>query len=118
MKIDKEFADSFAKHWIDSWNSHDLEAILSHYTEDFELYSPIIPERMGIPEGKLKGKASVGKYWAIGLSTNPKLYFEFINVFIGVESLVIYYKGRKGYSSEVFYFNNQGKVCRAVAHYE
>ncbi|GGC12255.1 hypothetical protein GCM10011352_43410 [Marinobacterium zhoushanense] len=118
MKIDKAFADSFAKHWIKSWNSHDLEAILSHYTEDFELQSPIITERMGIPEGKLKGKIAVSEYWAIGLSAKPKLHFEFINVFIGMESLVIYYKGRKGYSSEVFYFNNQGKVYRAVAHYE
>ena len=44
--MDREFAEKFAEHWITSWNSHDLYEILSHYTEDFELSSPIICERM------------------------------------------------------------------------
>jgi ketosteroid isomerase-like protein len=118
MEIDKEFAGKFAEHWIETWNSHDLEGILSHYTDDFEVYSPIIAERMGVSEGKLKGKSAVSEYWSIGLSSTPKLHFEFINVFLGVGSLVIYYKGRRGLSSEVFYFNNQGKVYKVVAHYE
>jgi hypothetical protein len=118
MEIDREFSESFANHWVEAWNSHDLDAILSHYTDDFELYSPIISERMCITEGKLRGKSAVGEYWPIGLSATPKLHFELINVFVGVGSLVIYYKGRRGLSSEVFYFNNQGKVFKAVAHYE
>jgi len=116
--MDREFEEKFARHWIDSWNSHDLEAILSHYTDDFEMYSPLISARMKVAEGKLQGKAAVSEYWSIGLTAVPKLHFEFINVFVGVGSLVIYYKGRKGFSSEVFYFNTQGKVFKAVAHYE
>ena len=31
----------FANHWIKAWNSHDLEAILSHYAEDIVFLSPI-----------------------------------------------------------------------------
>lgn len=118
MKIDREFAENFARHWIESWNSHDLEAILSHYTDDFEMSSPLIAERMGVAEGKLQGKGAISEYWSIGLSATPKLHFEYINTFVGVSSLVIYYKGRRGHSSEVFYFNDQGKVFKAVAHYE
>ena len=28
---------NFAKEWINSWNSHNLEEILSHYSEDIEI---------------------------------------------------------------------------------
>ncbi len=118
MKLNREFAEAFSNHWIESWNSHNLEAILSHYTDDFEMHSPIIAERMGVQEGKLTGKVAVSEYWSIGLSATPKLHFELIKVFVGVGSLVIYYKGRRGLASEVFYFNGQGKVYMVVAHYE
>jgi len=118
MKMDRSFAEEFAKHWIESWNAHDLEGILSHYTDDFEMSSPIIAERMGVPSGTLKGKAAISQYWSIGLSSTPKLHFEYVNVLVGVNSLVICYKGRRGNSSEVFYFNSKGKVYKADAHYE
>ena len=118
MKIDRDFAENFAKHWIESWNNHDLTSILSHYTENFEMYSPLITERMGVAEGRLQGKAAVSEYWSIGLAVKPELHFEFINVFCGAGSLIINYKGRKGLASEVFYFNSQGKVFKAAAHYE
>ena len=118
MEIDKDFAEKFANHWIKSWNAHDLDEILSHYTDDFELYSPLISERMGVAEGKLQGKAVISEYWSIGLSATPKLHFELINVLVGMRSMVINYYGRRGHSSEIFFFNSNGKVFKAVAHYE
>ena len=117
MNIDSEFAASFARHWIGSWNSHDMDAILSHYSEDIEMYSPLVVERMKKSEGKLSGKVKLREYWSIGLSASPKLHFELINYVVGVRSIVINYKGRQGVSSEIFYFNDQGKVFRAEAHY-
>lgn len=44
--IDSNRAQEFAAEWIAAWNSHDLERILSHYAEDFEMASPLIIERM------------------------------------------------------------------------
>jgi len=38
--LSKAFADHFAAEWIAAWNSHDLERILSHYTDNFEMSSP------------------------------------------------------------------------------
>ncbi|TYQ30943.1 nuclear transport factor 2 family protein [Pseudanabaena sp. UWO310] len=32
---------AFAEDWMRTWNSHDLDAILSHYSEDIVLISPI-----------------------------------------------------------------------------
>jgi hypothetical protein len=40
--IDKEFAEHFARDRIDSWNSHDLDRILAHYSDQFEISSPLI----------------------------------------------------------------------------
>jgi ketosteroid isomerase-like protein len=45
--IDKAFADHFAADWIDSWNKHDLDRILSHYIDDFEMSSPVIIKVVG-----------------------------------------------------------------------
>ena len=44
--FDREAANLFAADWIDAWNSHDLERILGHYSDDFEMCSPLIVERM------------------------------------------------------------------------
>lgn len=118
MDISKAFAEQFAQHWVESWNAHDLDLILSHYTDDFEMHSPLIAERMGVQESKLTGKAAVGEYWAKGLAAKPVLHFELINVFCGVGSVIIHYKGRKGLVAEIFHFNDDGKVFRASAHYE
>lgn len=32
----------FAEKWIISWNSHNLDDILSHYSEDIEITTPMI----------------------------------------------------------------------------
>ena len=58
--IDKNFAERFAAEWIASWNAHDLDEILSHYDEDFEMSSPVIVQLQADPTGILRGK-SAGK---------------------------------------------------------
>jgi hypothetical protein len=113
----KDQALRFAEDWIASWNSHDLERVLSHYTEDFEMASPVIEQLMGEPSGVLKGKASVRAYWAKALARLPDLHFELLKVFVGARSIVIHYRGPKGLGAEVFWFNADGKVDRAAAHY-
>ncbi|HEX5049396.1 MAG TPA: nuclear transport factor 2 family protein, partial [Gammaproteobacteria bacterium] len=40
--ITQDFAQTFAHEWIDAWNSHDLDRILSHYADDFVMSSPRI----------------------------------------------------------------------------
>jgi ketosteroid isomerase-like protein len=50
--IDKTFAEHFAHEWIAAWNSHDLQRILSHYAEDFEMASPFIVQVAGEPSGR------------------------------------------------------------------
>ena len=61
--IDKIFAEHFANDWIESWNSHDLDRIWSHYSDDFDMSSPLIAQIAGEPSGTLKGKQAVSGYW-------------------------------------------------------
>ena len=60
--MDSKFAAGFAAEWIAAWNAHDLQRVLSHYTDDFEMTSPKIVQIAGEPSGRLVGKAAVGAY--------------------------------------------------------
>jgi len=90
--LDAGWARAFAAEWIDAWNEADLERVLSHYAEDFEMSSPLIRERMGVSSGRLKGKAAVRPYWARGITIEPPLRFELIDVLTGMNVIAIYYR--------------------------
>jgi|MudIll2142460700_1097286.scaffolds.fasta_scaffold1492167_2 hypothetical protein len=115
--IDTGFAERFANEWIAAWNSHDLDRILAHYEDDFEMSSPIIPALVGELSGKLRGKVAVGAYWAKALQKIPNLHFELVTALAGVDSVTVYYKGHRGLSAEVLHFGPTGKVRAAFAHY-
>lgn len=111
------FARRFADEWIAAWNSHDLERILAHYEDDFEMSSPIIATLAGEPSGKLQGKAAIGAYWSKALKNAPDLRFELLTALAGVDSVTVYYRGHRGLSAEVLHFGPNGKVRAAFAHY-
>lgn len=116
--IENTFAGHFAADWIDAWNSHDLDRILSHYADDFEMSSPVIIQIAGEPSGTLKGKEAVGSYWAKALGLIPDLRFELVTTLVGVNSITLYYNGARGrLAAEVFHFGPDGKVRKAFAHY-
>ncbi|HEY6942137.1 nuclear transport factor 2 family protein [Dokdonella sp.] len=111
------FAASFAREWIDAWNAHDVDRVLAHYADDFELASPFIASIAGVPEGRLVGKGAVRAYWAEALRRMPTLHFRLITCFVGVESLVIHYQGVSGPAAETLVFGVDRRVIRAYAHY-
>lgn len=104
---------------MNAWNSHDLEAVLLHYTEDFEMSSPFI-QQMGIaPSGTLKGKENVAAYWRKAMGKYPDLHFELHEVFSCVHTIIIYYDSVAGKkAAEFFELNAEGKVFRAMGHYD
>jgi len=115
----REQALIFALDWIEAWNTHDLDRILSHYTDDFELTTPFIVTVMNDPSGTLKGKARIREYWARALERFPDLKFELVDVFVGVRSLVICYRALLGkVATEVLFFNETGLVNHSAVHYD
>jgi len=111
-------AQQFAREWVDAWNSHDLDRIMSHYDDDFQMTSPFIVTLMNEPTGTLKGKEKVWAYWAQALERIPDLHFDLIEVLASVDSITIYYHAVLGKRAvEVLFFDDNCKVRRAVAHY-
>lgn len=99
--ITREQADQFAHEWIEAWNSHDLDRILEHYSEDFTMASPRIAAVAQEPSGILNGKPAVASYWAKALQLAPELRFRLLATFVGADSVAIHYEGVRGPAVEV-----------------
>lgn len=116
--LERTFATRFAAEWIEAWNNHDLPRILAHYSDDFEMSSPVIAQFAAEPSGRLKGKKAVGAYWARALELMPTLRFKLSEVLVGADSVTLCYLGARGKSAEVFFFEAEGLVIKAAAHYQ
>jgi hypothetical protein len=111
-------AKVFAQEWIEAWNSHDINAILSHYADDIQFTSPFIVKLLNDPSGTLRGKDKLRSYFEKGLPAYPDLKFELVEVLTGMDSVTLYYKSVKGLmAAEVMFLNEKGKVTRVEAHY-
>lgn len=111
-------ATAFALEWIAVWNSHDLEAILSHYDPNVVLISPVAAKILGDPSGTVSGIAALRNYFKKGLELFPELRFELFDVMFGLSSIILCYKNQKDTkSAEFMEFGKNGKVIRVVANY-
>jgi|SRR5579862_6451104 len=111
-------AEKFARQWIESWNSHDLDSILSHYDTEVVLVSPAAAKILDDPSGMVKGKAALRAYFARGLELYPNLRFELLDVMHGLSSIVICYKNQRGTrTAEFMEIGANGKVARVAANY-
>jgi len=120
--IDRESAEDFAREWERAWNAHDLEEILSHYSEDFQMTSPFIPTAMDESTGTLKGKDKVGEYWFKALDRYPELRFQTQMVLVGQNNIVRRYRSFRNElnreAAEVMIFGDDGKVIESIAFYD
>ena len=116
--MDYVAAQQFAREWYAAWNAHDLERILSHYADDVEMDSPLVSVLTGHADGRIVGKEALRAYFAAGLEQYPSLHFEPLELFVGVNSLVLHYLSVNGRpSAEVVFLNDEGKIARYFAHY-
>ena len=109
---------NLAEHWVTAWNAHDLDAIMTHYDDAVELTSPVAAQLLGIPDGRVIGKANLRSYFQRGLEAYPELHFDLKDVLAGLNSLVLYYTNQKGTrSGEFMELAANGRVKRVIAHY-
>ena len=94
--MDHATAIEFAERWKRDWNAHDLDALLSHFTEQVVFTSPIAAQVMPDCDGTLRGKPALREYWSQGLRRIPDLHFELENVYAGVDVVVINYRNHVG----------------------
>ena len=111
-------ADAFAREWIEAWNAHDLERVLTHYAADVELSSPIAAERVAGSDGYIRGEAALRANWEPALAANPDLHYELENVLTAVDGCTILYRNHRGQQvAESLFWNEAGLVTRAAVAY-
>jgi hypothetical protein len=111
-------AQRFALEWVESWNSHDLERILSHYSEDVEVTSPLIETMLGPGRFSVRGKTALRTCWGPALERYPDLRFVLFRAYAGPNSLVLHYQSVQGLvAAECMELDADGAVRRVLAHY-
>ncbi len=94
--MDHDTARGFAAGWIEAWNSHDLDAVLSHFADNVVFSSPMAAQLLEGSNGIIRGKAALRAYWAEGLRRIPDLHFDIESLYVGVHTLVINYRNHAG----------------------
>ena len=116
--ISQDKAREIALEWIDAWNSHDIDSIMSHYSDDVVLTSPIAVRLLGDKSGVVIGKEALRAYFEKGLAAFPDLKFELTEVYAGVGSILVLYRRLNGpVGAEFMAVNSEGRIERVIAHY-
>ncbi|QEY16780.1 nuclear transport factor 2 family protein [Cellvibrio sp. KY-GH-1] len=115
--ISKQEAKEIAEHHVSVWNTHDLEKIMSLYSESIVLASPLAEKITGTPS--VNGKAAVRDYFGAGIKKYPDLHFSLMGIYVCVNTIVLHMTGANNNSlCEVLHFNSDGQIEKVMAHYE
>jgi ketosteroid isomerase-like protein len=87
---------AFARRWAAEWNARDLEAILAHYAPDVVFRSPVAARVLPGSAGTVRGLDALRHYWSTALTASPGLRFEVLDVYAGIDTLVIRFRNEKG----------------------
>lgn len=111
---------AFAAEWVEAWNTHDLDRILTHYADDIVFISPASTRYTGDPSGRVAGKAALAAYWGRALAAIPDLRFTLRSVLSGPNAVAIRYFSSRTQAEviEVLRFGPDGLVAEAAAYYE
>jgi ketosteroid isomerase-like protein len=93
--METDFAQRFTAEWLEAWNTHDIEAILSHFHDDIVFSSPMALRMVG-SDGYARGKDNLRAYWTEGLRRLADLHFTLEGIYVGVDTLVIHYRNQSG----------------------
>lgn len=116
LQMTEDQALAFAKKHVETWNSHDLDAIASLYAEDVDLVSPVAAALRGDPV--VRGRAALRAYAALGLDKYPELQFELVDVFLCMSSVTLLFWGAgRRLVAEVLLLNEKQEIERVLAHY-
>lgn len=66
-------ARTFAESWIADWNRKDVEAVLSHFSDDAVFTSPRAKAIVGSP--RVEGKAKLKEYWTRAVQKIQAIHF-------------------------------------------
>ena len=85
---------TFAKEWADAWNSRDLNRVLSYFAPDVVFRSHLAARVLPGSAGVVHGIDALRDFWAVALARSPALRFEVIDVYAGIDTVVIRFRFR------------------------
>jgi ketosteroid isomerase-like protein len=109
------------RHWIDSWNARDLEAVLRHFEESARFTSPRAVAVMGRPT--VEGNSDLRRYWQGRLALIQSLRFTLDRVLWDGEqrSLTIVYEaeidGQRTRACEILHLGESDRAIEGEAMY-
>ena len=107
-----------AQHWIEAWNAHDLDRIMSHYASDIEFEANTVVRRWHKPDGILRGVAELREHFRLGLELAPALRFELEDVFSAPSGYAVLYRRENGNRVlDVVELNPDDRAQRVKAFY-
>ena len=113
--MDAQQTEGFAKGWIQAWNQRNLEAVLSHYTEDIEFQSPLVIKLLSETSGTVRGKQNLREYFRKALAAFPgDIELELLGAYQGVNSVLVHFQAKGRSAVEVMELDPEGKVRRAM----
>lgn len=87
---------AIAESWVSAWNAHNISPVLSHFAGDAVFTSPIAAQILPETGGFLHGREAIRVYWTLGLETIGDLHFEVLDVYTGIDTVVINYRNQIG----------------------
>lgn len=105
---------SHAHDWIEAWNRHDVDSVVSVYSEDGCFVSALAMDYVG--STVVRGKANLRKYWQSALSDRPDLKFELISpVCDPIKQIVVVHyvarvAGKRKFACEIMRFEDGRQV--------
>lgn len=104
--------------WLDAWNLHDLDAIMTHYADEITFSSRAVSELGFDVSGIVRGKTTLRELFARGLRADPELRFAPLHAFDGVDEHALCYLGfRRRQVIEIHRMDAHQKIIAARAYH-
>jgi ketosteroid isomerase-like protein len=112
-------ADSraFAEAWVSEWNRKDVEAMLTHFSDDVVFASPRAQAILG--SYRVEGKTKLREYWTRAIGRVQTIHFVLDHVISEGDRIVIVYvaeiDGRRMRAAEFLKFGDDGLIHEGEA---
>ena len=117
--ISTKMAERICQDWIKAWNDRNLDALVTPFSDDIELTSPMVVKLFKLPMGTIKGKDMLREYFSKGLEAYADFKFESLAIFAGMDSVMLQYRGVDGSMvADYFALDYDGLIKKAVVHYQ
>lgn len=104
--------------WIAAWNSHDLDAILSHYSTNVTFEAQTVTTRWSKPDGRLYGIEELRRHFALGLELAPELSFTLEQIFMAPSGYSVLYTRENGNRViDCVTLDAEGRADKVTAYY-